>query len=103
MQEQPAIKDIRIKAQTMLGFKCPEGPIKDCLRRNEIPIRRSKAEAERQLLIDRIDELEELCLDLLAHGQLPPSLIRKFKDRSQSLTGRVMEALSKRAEQVASQ
>ena len=43
----PRLSDIRSRAETELGFKCPDGPIRDCMTRHEIPVRRSKEEAEK--------------------------------------------------------
>lgn len=95
MQSNPTLKDIRNRAQTELGFKCPEGPIRDCMNRQEIPVRRSKAEAEKQIMQEQIEELTELVLDLVAHGNLPPQLLLKFRERSRTLNARVTHALDR--------
>ena len=99
MQSNPTIKDIRARAEAELQFKCASGPIRDCMNRNEIPIRRSKAEAEKQMMIEQIDELTELVLDLVAHGNLPQDLLMKFRTRSRNLNKRVMTALQRQADQ----
>ena len=98
MQMNPTLKDIRIKAETMLGFKCPEGPITSCMKRNEIPVRRSKEAAERMLMKEQIDELTELVVDLVAHGSLPPAMLLRFRERGRNLNSRVMAALNKQYE-----
>ena len=62
----PRLSDIRSRAETELGFKCPDGPIRDCMTRHEIPVRRSKEEAEKQMMRERIESLEGLVLDMFA-------------------------------------
>ena len=97
MQTNPTMKEIRSKAEAMLGFKCAGGPISDCMREHKIPARRSKAETERQLLLDQIEDLNELIFDLVAHGSIPPGMLMKFKDRRSNLNARVMDCLNRHA------
>lgn len=98
MQSNPTLGEIRKRAEEELKFKCPEGPIRACMNRNEIPVRRSKAEAERQMLNNQIEELTELVLDLVAHGNLPPEMLQRFKERGRNLNDRVVQALSRRSQ-----
>jgi len=97
MTGQPTLSEIRGKAQNELDFKCPTEPIKSCMERNEIPVRRSKHEAEKLLLELQVRELTDLVEDLVAHSNLPPDVLSKLRDRGTNLSTRAFDALSRNA------
>jgi len=95
----PRLADIRSRAETELGFKCPDGPIRDCMTRHEIPVRRSKDEAEKQMMRERIESLEGLVLDMFAHANLPARVMASLGERHRkNLPHRVAEHFAKYAE-----
>ena len=95
MSSNSTLKDIRARAETELGFKCSTDAIKSCMARHEIAVRRSKTEAEKQVMKEQIEELTELVVDLVAHGNLPPGILMKFRERGRNLNSRVMGALNR--------
>ena len=102
LTDNPRLSDIRSRAETELGFKCAPDPIKDCMNRHGIPVRRSKMEAQKQAMMDRIVSLESLVLDMFAHGNLPPKVMASLGERHRkNLPHRVAEHFARYAEDFA--
>lgn len=92
LSANPRLPDIRSRAETELCFKCPDGPIRDCMVRHGIPVRRSKHEAEKQMMTERVESLERLVLDMFAHANLPPGVMATLGKRHQKYLPRQVAA-----------
>jgi len=73
-EENPALKEIRTKAEDDLGYKCPEGNIREIMEYLEIPVRRSKSDAKVIELEDRCDQYRKILLKIAAFVNLPEEI-----------------------------
>lgn len=73
------MKQVRVRAETELGFACPEGNIKDCFEYHEIPIRRSKADGKVIELESRCELYRQALLKVAAYVNLPEHLREELR------------------------
>lgn len=93
--QHPTNTAIREKAEAELKIKCPAEPLKACMERNEIPVRRSRHETEVLLLKQEKQELEDLVIELWNQANLPPDLAASFRHRIEKLGGRVLDVMKR--------
>jgi len=86
------MKAIRTKAELTLGYKCPEGNIREVMEYLDIPIRRSKADAKVVELEDRCDQYRSILLKIAAFVNLPEEIAVEVRDQF-NIDGELLDAL----------
>ncbi len=79
-EENPSLKEVRIKAESDLGFKCAEGNLKDVFQYLEIPVRRSKSDAKLIELEHRCDQYRSILLKIAAFVNMPDDIARELRE-----------------------
>ena len=91
-EENPPLKAIRQKAESVLRFKCSPSNIKACMQRHEIPVRRSKAEAELIQLREANSQLLDLIIKIAAYTNLPLPIAQELHEQY-DLNSDIVDAL----------
>lgn len=80
LQERPQMAAIRQKAETDLGFKCPSGPIGDCMDAEGLPRRLSKDAAKMQGLTEERDKYRAAFYKLLTISSVNAHLAAELRE-----------------------
>jgi hypothetical protein len=80
LQERPLMVAIREKAEGDLGFRCPSGPIGDCMDAESLPRRLSKDAAKMQGLTEERDKYRAAFYKLLTITSVNSNLAAELRD-----------------------
>jgi hypothetical protein len=80
LQERPKMTEVREKAEGDLGFKCPPGPICDCMDAEGLPRRLSKDAAKLQGLTEERDKYRAAFYKLLTITSVNAHLAAELRD-----------------------
>lgn len=79
-EENPSLKEIRVRAELDLGTKCPEQNIRQVMQYLEIPVRRSAADSKLHELEERCDQYRSVLLRIAAFVNLPDEIARQVRE-----------------------
>lgn len=79
-EENPTLKEIRVRVELDLGTKCPEGNIRQVMQYLEIPVRRSAADSKLRELEERCDQYRSVLLRIAAFVNLPDEIARQVRE-----------------------
>jgi hypothetical protein len=80
LQERPQMSAIREKAELDLGFKCPSGPIGDCMDAENLPRRLSRDAAKLQGLTEERDKYRAAFYKLLMISSVNTHLATELRE-----------------------
>ena len=79
-EDNPTLKEIRIRAELDMGTKCPEGNIRQVMQYLEIPVRRSAADSKLHELEERCDQYRSVLLRIAAFVNLPDEIAKQVRE-----------------------
>jgi len=91
-EDNPTMSQIRVRAETDLGTKCPEGQIRDVMAYLDIPIRRSKSDAKLVELEDRCEQYRAILLKIAAFVNMPDDIAKELREEFR-IDSEILEAL----------